>query len=141
MSQDIQVTKEQKMANARFRNLLTLALADGVLDKNELAFLFKKSEKFYITKEELRDLLTSTDELDFESPENDEDRVIQLYQMVEMMMLDGEIDEREYQVCMSVAAGLGYKTENIERTVDRMIDLVENDTTEEEVVELVGEFS
>lgn len=141
MNTDTPESKEARVAKARFRNLLTLALADGMLDKNELEYLFRISEKFYLTRQEIQELLSNTEQLDFEIPESDEDRLIQLFHAVELMMLDGEADQREYQVCMSVAAGLGFNAENVENTVDKMIELVENNATKEDVLNKMGEFS
>ena len=140
MNSNTPETKEAKVAKARFRNLLTLALADGVLDKNELEYLFKISDKFYFTREEISELLSTSDQLTFEAPDSDEDRLIQLHEAVELMMLDGEVDEREYQVCMSVAAGLGFNSDNVEKTVDKMIDLVEKDASQKEVLQQIEDF-
>jgi len=141
MNTDTPETKEARVAKARFRNLLTLALADGMLDKNELEYLFRISEKFYLTRQEIQELLSNSDQLDFEIPESDEDRLVQLFHAVELMLLDGEADVREYQVCMSVAAGLGFDAENVENTVDKMIALVENNATKEDVLSKISEFS
>lgn len=123
-----------------FKNLLAIALADGMLDKNELDYLFKVSDKFYITPDEIQQLISGEHELEYERPTSKKERILKLHRMVEMMLLDGEADLKEYRICMSLGVALGFDEQRIESILDKMIDLVEADTPAEKILELKDEF-
>lgn len=58
---------------------------------------------------EVRNLISSTAKREMQLPANDSDRFNQIYDLVEMMLADGIVDEAEMDFCISMAARLGFK--------------------------------
>jgi len=128
-------SNDKKKVRSHFKNLLAVAMADGILDKVELDNIFKISKKYYITREELEGILDNSSSITFNPPANKEDRCTQLYNLVEMMMIDGEIDSNEFRMCMSFGVGLGFEPASIEDTVNNVVDLVEAGKERAEIIE------
>lgn len=126
---------DKQKSKSHFRNLLCVAFADGILDRVELEYIFKVSSRFYITKEELEELIENPDQVRFIPPSNKEDRVRQLYNLVHMMMIDGDIDPNEMKMCLSFGVGLGYNPKDIETVVNRIIAEIEEGNNKEDIIE------
>ena len=125
----------KKKVRSHFKNLLAVAMADGILDKVELDNLFKISKKYYITKDELASLIDDSSNIMFNPPADKEERCTQLYNLVQMMLVDGEVDQNEFRMCMSYGVGLGFEPTTIEETINNIISLIESGEDREDVVE------
>jgi len=128
-------SEDKKRVKSHFKNLLAVAMADGILDKVELDNLFKISRKYYITREELESLMDNPSGISFNPPANKEDRLTQLYNLVNMMLIDGEVDANEYRMCMSFGVGLGFAPHLIEETIKRLVERIEAGADREELIE------
>lgn len=126
---------EKTRAKSHFKNLLSVALADGILDKVELEYLFKMSSRFYITRGELESLISNPSSITFNPPTDKEERQRQLYNLVNMMMIDGEIDSREMELCMSFGVGLGFSSSNIDKLIQDVVKCIEAGEDKEDVLE------
>ncbi len=103
-----------------FSNLVAVAYADGVFKEEELDFLADKAEDFGLSKSEIKDVIDRAPELHFQIPMNDEEREDQLTDVVFMSMVDGHVDEREYDLCLKIAEKLDFD----EKYLDHIISLV-----------------
>lgn len=128
-------SEDKKRAKSHFKNLLAVALADGILDKVELDNLFKISRRYYITREELQSLIDNPTQISFNPPANKEDRNTQLYNLIQMMMVDGEVDPNEFRMCMSFGVGLGFEPQLIEDTVKKVMDRIEAGADKDDIIE------
>ncbi|KAB1062801.1 tellurite resistance TerB family protein [Salibacter halophilus] len=126
---------ENKLKNKEhFRHLLSIAMADGILDKAELDFLFKISNQFYITREELSEIIQKPNEFHDENIKlTQQDRAEQLYDLVEMMSLDGEADQREQELCMSFGVAMGIDSEKIEDFIKTVAEKIESGESKEAI--------
>lgn len=88
------------------QNLIAVAFADGNIDDDEEEFLFDMAEDYGISRGTVKGLLKNADKLEFLVPEDPEDREEQLVNIVFMSMLDGDIHENEYALCLDVAKKL-----------------------------------
>lgn len=131
---------EKKRAKSHFTNLLKVAMADGIIDKVELDHLFKTSKKFYITREELEDIIENKGDISFEPPVDKEERFAQLYNLVAMMVIDGEVDPKEFRMCMSFGVGLGFPPVSIEELVNLLVEMIENGEKKSAIFEKMEEF-
>lgn len=105
-----------------FQNLIAVAFADGTLDEEEEEFLYEMAEDFDIDVEEVKKMIANADQLEFIVPENQDEREEQLVNIVFMSMLDGEIHENEYEMCLHVAE----KLELTKKELDEAISLTKN---------------
>ena len=102
-----------------FANLVAIAYADDVLDEYEKEFLSLRAEEIGLNTDEVKSMLSNADELKVIVPLNQEEVEEQIADIVYMIMVDGDIHEKEYKLCLSIAEKLDYSKADL----DYMIDL------------------
>ncbi len=112
-------SNERKIKVEHFHNLIAVALSDGMLDDEEKEFLYERAIEIGFPTEEVDSVLKNAGELEFLIPMNKIDREEQLGDAVYMTMVDGEIHEREYNLCLLLAE----KLELDKNYLDHIIDL------------------
>ena len=100
-----------------FVNLVAIAAADGYLDAREREFLAERAEENGMRAEEFKNIIDDADKLQFVVPLNQVACEEQLNDAVFMSMVDGEISEKEYQLCVSMANRLGVDECEVEAVV------------------------
>ncbi len=91
-----------------FQNLLLVATADGYLDDQEGEFLLDIGRQLELSAEDVEPIISNYQLLTFIIPETGLERTFELQTLVLMMMEDGQIDEREYALCLEYATRIGY---------------------------------
>ena len=129
MSEDI---KKQ-----HFKNLLSIAFADGILDKSELEFLFKKSNKYFITATEVEGLIENSIHVKPLIIADDKERAEKMLDLIEMMLVDGETHENERRLCMSFGVSLGYSAESINELVDQVVNMIEDGRSTFQIIQTI----
>lgn len=109
--------KDDPLLSSHVKNLLEVALSDGKYDAKEeklLKSILKRSGRggLYIAKVKSR-----MDEIEFVMPGTDNERFDQIYDLITMMMADGDIDENELRVCNKYAVKLGFDLKLVEELV------------------------
>ncbi|WP_228466601.1 TerB family tellurite resistance protein [Adhaeribacter swui] len=90
-------------------NLGALAKIDGHVDSAEMNYIIAIGKKNGLRQEEVRSLLANAQSISFEMPHNDSERFDQIYDLVEMMLADGIVDDNEMDFCVEMAEKLGFK--------------------------------
>jgi uncharacterized tellurite resistance protein B-like protein len=93
---------------AFFQNLVLLAAADGDLSQEESDFLLQIGNKLGLTPEQVAPIADNIGVLSFIVPAEGLQRTLELQTLVQMMLQDGQIDAREYGLCMEYANRIGY---------------------------------
>ena len=101
-----------------FQNLVAVAFADGILDEDEEDFLLDKAEEADIDPEEAEKIIKNADQLQFMVPMNAEDREDQLADIVFMAMIDGEIHQKEYDLCLHIAERLDMTKKDLDEAIN-----------------------
>jgi len=102
-------SEEIKRLKSHITNLGALAKIDGHLDPAEMQFIVAIGRKNGMRPNEVRALLTNASKVEPQLPTNDSDRFDQIYDLVEMMLADGIVDETEMEFCINMAVRLGFK--------------------------------
>ena len=102
-------SEETKRVKSHITNLSALAKIDGHLDPTEMNFIVSIGQKHGMKPSEVRDLVSNASSVEPQLPENDSERFDQIYDLVEMMLADGIVDENEMDFCINMAARLGFK--------------------------------
>ncbi len=90
-----------------FQNLYLTAMADRKLVKEENTFLVQVAQQLGISSREAADIMMRGDNLDLKIPMDETERLSQLEDIVMMMMVDGKIHEKEYELCLRYARAIG----------------------------------
>jgi DnaJ-domain-containing protein 1 len=102
-----------------FANLVAIAFADDLLDNDEKRFLSERAEEIGLNTDEVKSMLVNAEELKIIVPLNQDEVEEQIADIVYMIMVDGEIHDKEYKLCLNIAEKLDYSKAEL----DHMIDL------------------
>jgi len=111
LSKPDDLSLEEKLSH--FRNLVALAHADQKLDDREKVLLAFMAHRWGLTPDAVTAFLADPDRIELKIPEDADARFDQLYDLAEMMMVDGKISEEEKGLAEQLAAALGFKPEAI----------------------------
>ncbi len=100
-----------------FRNLISLAAADGKLDEAEKMALSKIAFERGIPLDRLNVMLTHASEYQYLIPQNKVDRGTQLTEMIDIALVDGEFSQAEYELILSVSERLGFGQNEAEELI------------------------
>ena len=99
-------TQQKKLAF--FQNLVLLAAADGILENDESRFLLDIGNKLGLAPEDVMPIADNLNVLSFVIPEEGMQKTMELQTLVQMMLEDGKIHDREYTLCLEYAHRIGY---------------------------------
>lgn len=93
------------------KNLLALAKADGHMHEKETALLFKIGHGYGLKEWQIQNMVNSSEKFELNIPDNYNDRMNLLYDLILMVFADGVIEKREVIFCEDVAKRFGMKKE------------------------------
>jgi uncharacterized tellurite resistance protein B-like protein len=111
-------TPQKKLAF--YQNLVLVAAADGALDDAESQLLLQIGNQLGLRPEEVQPIADNLDVLSFIVPAEGLQRTLELQTLVQMMLQDGQIDPREYGLCMEYATRIGYGKDILDDMVTQL---------------------
>jgi len=99
-------TPQKKLAF--YQNLVLVAAADKVLEKDESELLLFIGNRLGLTAEQVMPIADNLGVLSFIIPEDGIQKTLELQTLVQMMMQDGAVHDREYALCLEYANRIGY---------------------------------
>ncbi len=100
------------------RNLIALAKADGHLHAEEEKMLYKIGEKYGLKDRQIATLIGSEKEATLKIPDTHDQKMNQLYDLVQMVYADGVVEKSEVVFCEDLMAQFGFKKEIISWLID-----------------------
>lgn len=94
-----------------------MAYADGNFEEEEKEFLEERAEELGLPAEEVSRILANPTQLEFVVPDDLDDREEQLADVVFMSMVDGEIEEKEYDLCLNIAKRLELHKSDLDEVI------------------------
>lgn len=125
--------EQTKKLKNHLLNLGALAKVDGHLDPSEMNYIIAIGQKNGFKPEEVKSLIANSPTTGFHLPENDSERFDQIYDLVEMMLADGIVDDDEMEFCMEMAAKLGFRRAMIGVLVRKITMGVKDGLSREEI--------
>ncbi len=108
-------TPQKKLAF--FQNLILVAAADGVLEEGESELLLSIGNKLGLSADEVMPMADNLNVLSFIIPEDGLQKTLELQTLVQMMVQDGDVNDREYILCQEYAFRIGYGKEILDDMV------------------------
>lgn len=93
------------------KSLLALAKADDHMHDSEIALLFRIGHKYGLKEWQVQNLLDSVEKFELTVPDNFNDRMNLLYDLLLMVYADGIVEKREIEFCEDVAKRFHMKKE------------------------------
>lgn len=101
------------------QNLVALANSDGFMHENERALIYRLGENYGLKESQISKIIEANTKSELFVPENDNEKMDQLFDLLQMVYADGVVDDNEIVFCKDVVNKFGYK----ESLVDKLIDL------------------
>jgi len=102
-----------------FRNLVSLAMADGKLAEAERVYLSKLAFQKGIPLDRMNVMLDKAKEYEFLIPQNQQEKGKQLDEMIEFAYIDGELANSEKELILLVGKRLGFEQKEIEERLNK----------------------
>jgi len=99
------------------KNLIMIAMADGQIDDEEWQLLTELGKLIGLTEDEIIHVRDNQESITFHPPKNYDDRIQQIRDLVAIMTIDGEINEKELALCKKISL----KLDVLPQIVDRII--------------------
>ena len=125
--------EQTKRVKNHITNLGALARIDGHLDATELNYIIAVGQKNGLKPEDVRTLIANGEKVQVHLPENDSERFDQIYDLVEMMLADGIVDDSEMEFCMMMASKLGFRKAIVGVLVRKILMGVKDGFTREQI--------
>jgi uncharacterized membrane protein YebE (DUF533 family) len=101
--------EQAKKIKGHLCNLAALAKADGTIDDREMNFIITVGKKNGMSGPAVRKLVAGQTNCESDIPSNDSERFDQIFDLVDMMLADGIVDETEMDFCIMMAEKLGFR--------------------------------
>ncbi|MFN3405467.1 MAG: TerB family tellurite resistance protein [Cytophagaceae bacterium] len=101
--------KNRRKYKDHIKNLIALARVDGIVSEPERDYIFKVGLKAGFKEEEIDEILHEAPNLEFKIPVNDGERFDQIFELVQLMLTDGVIEDNEMDFCIEMAEKLGFR--------------------------------
>ncbi|MFZ4400070.1 MAG: hypothetical protein ACOYO1_08560 [Bacteroidales bacterium] len=126
----------KKQDKEHFQHLISIAIADGIIDSTETEMLHRFGRKMGFTEPEIEDLLESSRKLVYNPPYEFFKRFEQVYEIIKMVLADGNIDKNEMRLANSLATKSGFTESEIPKLLVLLISGIREGKDEEELFEL-----
>lgn len=93
------------------KNLLALAKSDGEMHPNEEALLYKIGKKYGLKDRQVKILMDMDEKFTMNVPDNHNDKMNLLYDLILMVYADDVVDKHEIEFCEDAVRQFGMKTQ------------------------------
>lgn len=127
--------EQTKKVKSHLMNLVALAKADGHLDEREMNFIVAVGRKNGMRPDEVRSIVGNASTIHLVIPDNDSERFDQIFDLVDMMLADGVVDDTEMDFCVDMAEKLGFRKDVVAVLVRRISQGVKDGFPREQIKE------
>lgn len=130
-------TGERRQDRSHFRNMIQIAKADGVVSEEERELLYKIGHKISLSDEQIKMIIASPEKLPISPPSSRAERFEQIVELVQMVEVDGKLEDSEMKMLEKVAVGIGYKDLD-EVDVESILALIIRGEDTDTIIEELG---
>jgi uncharacterized tellurite resistance protein B-like protein len=95
-------------ARSHMKNLIEMAVVDGNFDLVEHNLLSRIAERNNVSQEHLKKIKENRTSIQFELPQDSQEKFAQFYDLVHMMTIDKTVHHEEMNLCNLFAVKFGY---------------------------------
>lgn len=125
--------EQTRKIKSHIQNLAALAKADGHLDEREMNFIVAVGKKNGMRTDEVRTIVANCNTSRMVVPDNDSERFDQIFDMVDMMLADGIVDDNEMDFCTIMAEKLGFRKDVVGVLVKKISQGVKDGMDREDI--------
>ncbi|UKN02860.1 hypothetical protein K6119_04945 [Paracrocinitomix mangrovi] len=101
---------ERKQDKGHFRNLVMIANSDGELAEAENKLLNVIGSELGLTKEQIEAIKSNPEKYPVIPPADRTERFEQMVNLIQMVQVDGNVDDAEMDILEKIAVGIGYNS-------------------------------
>jgi uncharacterized tellurite resistance protein B-like protein len=128
------VFRHGKAGQSHMKNLVEMAAADGQLHEAERALLRDIAKRNGISESQLAEIQKHPEKVEFEVPQDGQQKFHQLYDIVQMMGVDNHIHANEQDLANEFAVKFGYRREVARELVEVIRQNIKNGNTADEAM-------
>lgn len=98
----------RKTRLSHINNLISIAAADGHFDEKERDLIYAIADRMGVTAEEVTDVMIDPSEIDFHVPDSDDEKLELVFDLIQLMMINGSMDEEEKALCTKHIGEFGF---------------------------------
>ncbi len=125
---------DRKKMMSHVRNLVALAYADGKFSDEEKQYVANVATEVGMTADEMKLIINDPEGIRFEMPSNDIEKLEQLYDLILLMMIDGELNENEMIFCRAMAIKMKIPYQIVDELVAKVINFITDNFYIEDVI-------
>lgn len=117
-----------------FASIVRIALSDGVISKEEEAFINRTAINLEIEEQEVETIKANLDNYPINPPSTEQRRLERLYDLSRMVFADQIADEAEKKIMNRLIIGLGFPHEEVEDIINQSFEQIQKGSDEDEFV-------
>ncbi|MDC0514731.1 TerB family tellurite resistance protein [Flavobacteriaceae bacterium] len=117
-----------------FASIVRIALSDGVISKEEEAFINRTAINLEIEEQEVETIKANLDNYPINPPSTEQRRLERLYDLARMVFADQIADEAEKKIMNRLIIGLGFPHEEVEDIINQSFEQIQKGSDEDEFV-------
>ena len=111
-------TDYEGIRRSHVKNLISVAMADGHLDGDEWELLVIIAKRLDMSEEEIVRVKNNRDNINFVPPKSYDEKVQQIKDLVAVMTIDHQINQKELELCKKISL----KLDLLPQIVDQIIE-------------------
>lgn len=120
---DLYSSGEHRRNLAHFAAIASLAASDGIINPQERALLDSFARKLDITEAEYKEVMKPNNRYPIDPPVDSEKRLERLYDLMQIIFVDHDIDDGEMVLVKKYAIGLGFSGDKAAKIIERSVDI------------------
>jgi len=117
-----------------FASIVRIALSDGVISKEEEAFINRTAINLEIEEQEVETIIANLDNYPINPPSTEQRRLERLYDLARMVFADQIADEAEKKIMNRLIIGLGFPHEEVKDIINQSFEQIQKGSDEDEFV-------
>mgnify|MGYP001401354655 FL=1 len=117
-----------------FASIVRIAPSDGVISKEEEAFINRTAINLEIEEQEVETIKANLDNYPINPPSTEQRRLERLYDLARMVFADQIADEAEKKIMNRLIIGLGFPHEEVEDIINQSFEQIQKGSDEDEFV-------
>jgi len=111
-----------------------LAYADGKFSDEEKQYVANVAAEVGMTADEMKQIINDPEGIRFVMPTNDIEKIEQLYDLILLMMIDGDLNENEMIFCRAMAIKMKIPYQVVDEMVAKVINFITDNFYIEDVI-------
>ena len=117
-----------------FAAIIRIALADGIISKEEESFINRTAINLEIEDSEVIEIKANIDSYPINPPVSEQNRLERLYDLSRMVFADNIADEAEKNLLKRLVIGLGFTVDKVDQVIEKSFSEISKGSDEEEFI-------